>query len=209
MRIAILSPHADDAELGCGGSLVKFLEEGHQLFWVVFSIAGESLPQGFPGDTLKNEFLGVLQALGLREDRCKILNFNVRNLHRHRQEILEELILLREEFRPHLVIGPSLNDFHQDHQVVANEMVRAFKTVSSIICYELPWNHVTFDTQLFVQLSKDQVGKKCAMLNHYKSQQHKGRVYFSEEFVLGLARTRGVQCNAQCAEAFEVIRWII
>lgn len=209
MKIAILSPHADDAELGCGGSLAKFIEEGHELFWLVFSIAEESLPEGLPRDTLQKEFLKVVKGLNLKEDSYKILNFKVRNLHEHRQEILEELIILREEFQPGLVIGPSLNDFHQDHQVVANEMVRAFKAASSIICYELPWNHVTFNTQLLVKLNKGHIRKKCEMLNKYKSQKHKGRVYFSRGFVFGLAKTRGVQCHAECAEAFEVIRWII
>jgi LmbE family N-acetylglucosaminyl deacetylase len=117
--------------------------------------------------------------------------------------------VIREEFKPQMVIGPSLNDFHQDHQVVANEMVRAFKTASSIICYELPWNHVTFNTQLFVKLKKEHLVKKWEMLKNYESQLTKGKTYFSEEFVYGLAKTRGVQCNSEYAEAFEVIRWMM
>jgi hypothetical protein len=108
-----------------------------------------------------------------------------------------------------MVIGPSLNDFHQDHQVVANEMIRAFKTTASIICYELPWNHVTFNTQLFMALQKKHILKKCSMLEKYKSQVAKERLYFSKEFIHGLANTRGVQCDSKYAEAFEVIRWII
>ena len=46
-RILILSPHADDAELGGGGSIVKFIEESAEILWVVFSTAGESLPGGY------------------------------------------------------------------------------------------------------------------------------------------------------------------
>ena len=130
-------------------------------------------------------------------------------MHEHRQEILEELINIRAGFDPHIVVGPSLNDFHQDHQVVANEMIRAFKTASSIICYELPWNYVTFNTQLFVKLKKEHIVKKWEMLKNYESQLTKGKTYFSEEFVYGLAKTRGVQCNSEYAEAFEVIRWMM
>jgi LmbE family N-acetylglucosaminyl deacetylase len=208
-NILILSPHTDDAELGCGGGIAKFVEEGHKILWVVFSTAEESLPKGLPRDTLKREFLCVMKDLGLKEENYKIFNFKVRNLHEHRQEILEELINIREEFKPQMVIGPSLNDFHQDHQVVANEMVRAFKTASSIICYELPWNHVTFNTQLFVKLKKEHIVKKWEMLKNYESQLTKGKTYFSEEFVYGLAKTRGVQCNSEYAEAFEVIRWMM
>ena len=208
-KILIIAPHTDDAELGCGGSITKFIEEGHKILWVVFSTAEGSLPKGLPKDTLKREFLGVIKDLGLKKENYKLFNFKVRNLHEHRQEILEELITIRAGFKPHIVIGPSLNDFHQDHQVVANEMIRAFKTTSSIICYELPWNHVTFNTQLFVKFKKEHVVKKCEMLKNYKSQLTKGKTYFSEEFIYGLAKTRGVQCDSEYAEAFEVIRWMI
>jgi len=208
-NILILSPHTDDAELGCGGGIAKFVEEGHEILWVVFSTAEDSLPEGLPTDTLKDEFFGVIKGLGLKEENYSVFNFKVRNLHEHRQEILEELINIRAGFNPHIAVGPSLNDFHQDHQVVANEMIRAFKTTSSIICYELPWNHVTFNTQLFVKLKEEHIVKKCEMLKNYKSQLQKEKTYFSDEFIYGLAKTRGVQCNSEYAEAFEVIRWMI
>lgn len=209
MRVLILSPHTDDAELGCGGTIVKFKEEGHEIFWIVFSTASESLPKNLPSDTLKREYLGVIHQIGLNESNCKIFDFKVRYLHTKRQEILEDLISVRSTFSPDLVIGPSINDFHQDHQVVAGEMIRAFKTTSSIISYELPWNHITFNTELFIRLNKEEITEKCSLLKNYKSQITKGRAYFSEEYLLGLAKVRGVQCNTDYAEAFEVIRWMI
>lgn len=209
MKILILSPHTDDAELGCGGSIANFISEQYEILWVVFSTAEESLPANIPKYTLKKEFISVIKCLNLRNNNYKIFNFKVRNLHNHRQIILEELIKIREEFNPQIVIGPSLNDFHQDHQVVANEMIRAFKTKSSVICYELPWNHITFNTQLFIKMKKEHISKKCEMLKNYNSQLVKKKAYFSEEFIYGLAKTRGVQCDSDYAEAFEVIRWMI
>jgi LmbE family N-acetylglucosaminyl deacetylase len=140
-NVLILSPHADDAELGCGGLITKLIDEKENILWIVFSTAGESLLNGLPKDTLKKEFINVTKELNINDKNYKIFNFKVRNLQEHRQDILEELMKIRKEFNPQLVIGPSLNDFHQDHQVVAWEMIRAFKTVSSIISYELPWNH--------------------------------------------------------------------
>ncbi len=208
-NILILSPHTDDAELGCGGTIARFIEQKKNLLWVVFSTAEESLPKGLPANTLASEFQEAIRKLQLSEDNFVINDFKVRHLQQNRQEILEELIRIRDDFRPDLVIGPSLNDFHQDHTVVANEMVRAFKTTSSIICYELPWNHITFDTQLFVRLSPEHIQKKLKILECYKSQLLKKRRYFSQEFVRGLASTRGSQVDEQYAEAFEVIRWII
>jgi LmbE family N-acetylglucosaminyl deacetylase len=208
-KVLVLSPHTDDAELGCGGSIVRFIEEGCEILWLVFSTAEESLPAGFAPDTLENEFKSVAQKLSLGSNNYKIYKYKVRHLQESRQEILEHLFEIRNSFHPDMVIGPSLNDFHQDHTVVANEMVRAFKTTSSIICYELPWNHVNFQTQYFVKLSEKQIERKIELLKSYKTQFAKQRSYFSADFVRGLATTRGSQVDHKYAEAFEVIRSII
>jgi len=209
MKLLLLSPHTDDVELGCGGTIAKFLKTGADIFWIVFSNASESLPPDIDKDTLLKEFNGVLKIYNFPAGNVKICGYRVRHLHTHRQEILEEMVSLRKTFNPDLVLGPSVHDFHQDHQIIANEMIRAFKTNSSIISYELPWNHITFNTQLFVKLNEQDMQKKYDALKCYQSQIMQGKEYFSEEFITGLAKTRGIQCNAQFAEAFEVIRWMI
>jgi LmbE family N-acetylglucosaminyl deacetylase len=208
-KILVLSPHTDDAELGCGGSIIRFIEQGCDILWLVFSTAEESLPAGFDPDTLENEFKSVVRKLSLNSDNYRIYKYKVRHLHERRQEILEKLVEVRNSFGPDMVIGPSLNDFHQDHTVVANEMVRAFKTTSSIICYELPWNHVNFQTQFFVKLSEEQIDRKVDLLKSYRTQFAKHRLYFSADFIKGLATVRGSQVDHKYAEAFEVIRSII
>ena len=208
-RVLILSPHTDDAELGCGGFICKLLEKNIYILLVVFSTAEESLPKDLPNDTLIKEFVSVTKCLGLCETNYLINNFQVRKLTEKRQDILELLVKIRKTFNPTLVIGPSLHDYHQDHSAVANEMIRAYKMSSSIICYELPWNQVSFNSQLFARLEEYQMQKKISILNNYKSQINQNKCYFTEDFIRGLASTRGTQIGCKYAEAFEVIRWII
>ena len=105
----------------------NLIEDQHAIYWVVFSTAEDSLPQGLPKDTLSREFTEVTKAFGLKDNQYEILNYRVRYLHEKRQEILEKIVQVRNSFQPTLVIGPSLNDLHQDHIIVANEMVRAFQ----------------------------------------------------------------------------------
>jgi len=209
MRVLFLSPHTDDVELGAGGTLTQLREQGHEVYWLVFSTAESSLPPDVPRDTLKKEFLEVAGNMGLGDDHYRIFDFMVRYLPDHRQQILEELVKAKREFSPDLVIGPSLNDHHQDHEVVAKEMVRAFKNSSSIISYELPWNHTEFDNQLFIKLARRQIDRKVELLSCYRSQVRLERPYFSSDFIHGWARMRGGQVGAEYAEAFEVIRWIM
>ena len=167
------------------------------------------MPPDFPPNALKKEFEEVLSYLGLDKKNSLIMDYKVRKLSEVRQEVLENLVNIRKSFIPDIVIGPSLNDFHQDHGVVAQEMIRAFKTSCSILCYELPWNHVEFKTQFFVKLNETQIESKLNMLECYKTQLVAKRNYFTKEFIKGLARVRGAQINHDFAEAFEVVRWQI
>lgn len=209
MKYLLLAPHTDDIELGCGGTLLKLLEEGNEVHWVVFSTAEDSVPSGMPLDTLEKEFLSVAGSLGLSENQYEVCSYPVRNFDLHRQEILELLVSIRREIKPDVVIGPSLHDVHQDHQVIANEMVRAFKTSASILCYELPWNHTEFENQCFSKLDSNFIEGKIKLLANYQSQMAMNRSYFSAEFIKGWAKMRGIQCNSEYAESFEVVRWIL
>ncbi|MCE7742409.1 MAG: PIG-L family deacetylase [Candidatus Heimdallarchaeota archaeon] len=210
MKVLVLSPHTDDVELGAGGTISKLMEQGWDTYWMVFSTAEKSLPPDMDKLTLRNEFLdviGYLENKFILTIKKEIFSYEVRRLPDHRQEILDHLVKVRNNYKPDLVIGPSIHDFHQDHQVVANEMIRAFKTHASIICYELPWNHIEFNTQLFVELSEDHISSKVEILQFYKSQMEMYRQYFSEEYARGLASVRGTQIRSRYAEAFEVVRW--
>ncbi|GAB4373795.1 MAG: hypothetical protein Kow0042_17920 [Calditrichia bacterium] len=53
--ILILAPHTDDGELGCGGTISRFIEEGKNIFYVAFSTASDSVPHPYPADILKKE----------------------------------------------------------------------------------------------------------------------------------------------------------
>jgi len=205
-RILILAPHTDDGELGCGGAITRFTEEGHDVYYVAFSTAEQSLPPGFPPNTLEIEVKAATKVLGISQKNLIIFNYEVRKLNYSRQEILEQLVKLRNDIKPSLIFLPSPNDLHQDHHTVSEEGIRSFKN-SSILGYELLWNNISFNTQSFVILSESHIRTKLRALQEYKSQYH--RKYLTEEFVTGWARTRGTQINADYAEAFEVIRWIL
>jgi len=203
--VLILAPHTDDAELGCGGTMARFLEEGKQIYVAAFSTASASLPEGSNPDQLKDEFYASMEILGVPKEQLFVYDYQVRMLSYHRQEVLEELIKLRQSIVPDLVLIPSGSDLHQDHQVVHNEALRAFKQVS-IWGYELPWNHISFDTQAFIPLEQHHIDTKWKMMQAYDSQFEKQRAYFTKEFIEGLARVRGVQVSEDFAEAFEVKR---
>lgn len=204
-RILVLAPHTDDGELGCGGTIAKAIEDGAEVWYAAFSTAKESVPEGMPSNILEIEVREATRRLGILPERLKVYGYTVRKLSYSRQDILEDLVLLRSEVAPDLVLIPSLKDLHQDHSTVAMEALRAFKN-STILAYELPWNNIDFSSQGFRVLERRHVERKVDALAAYNSQ--KMRKYMSSEYVFSLARTRGVQIGVEFAEAFEVIRWI-
>ena len=205
MNILVLSPHTDDAELGCGGTISKLLDDGHNVFVAVFSHCDESLPNGFKKGTLKKECIKSLLNMGVPEDNLIFFNYKVRYFNYDRQNILEDLVNLKKNISPELVFTPSIEDYHQDHKTISHESIRCFKNNCSILCYELIWNNTGFKNQLYYPLSKKNVNDKIKSLSFYKSQSH--RKYMNSDFIKSLALVRGIQNGIELAEAFEVIRF--
>ena len=199
----VLAPHTDDGELGLGGTINKFIEEGKNVVYATFSTAEQSVPEGFPKDILKTEVKNATKILGINPENLFIYHYEVRKLNYARQEILEELIRIRKMMNFDMVFMPSLHDIHQDHTTIAQEGLRAFKN-TTLLGYELIWNNLTFNTDCFIKLEKKHIETKCTALKEYKSQGF--RDYLSEDFIFSLAKSRGVQVGCDYAEAFEVVR---
>jgi N-acetylglucosamine malate deacetylase 1 len=205
-KVLVLAPHTDDGEFGCGATIAKMIEAGLEVYYVAFSACEQSVQPQFPKDILVTEVKAATQILGILPERLILFRYDVRTFNYNRQAILDDIIVLKNELQPDLVFVPSINDIHQDHATIANEAIRAFK-FTTILCYELPWNNFNFSTTCFVHLEERHLQKKLDALKEYQSQAH--RSYANEEFIRGLARTRGVQMGGSYAEVFEVVRWII
>lgn len=204
--VLVLAPHTDDGELGCGGTMARFVEQGARVTYVAFSIATRSVPEGFPRDILATEVRQATAQIGIPEKDLRLFDFEVRTFPANRQAILERLIELQNDLRPGLVLMPSLNDLHQDHHTIAQEGLRAFKR-TTVLGYEIPWNNITFNHQVYVALESRHVDRKVAALLCYKSQQH--RNYAREDYVRNLAFTRAIDVGRELAEVFELYRWVV
>jgi len=204
-KVLVLAPHTDDGELGCGGTIAKMVEQGAEVYYAAFSACEQSVLPQFPKDILITEVKLATKVLGIKPKNLFLYKYVVRTFNYHRQNILDDLIVLKKKLTPDIVFIPSLQDVHQDHATIANEAVRAFK-FTTIYSYELPWNNFNFSTTCFQFLEEKHVEKKINALKQYKSQVH--RSYTNEAFLRALAHTRGVQIGVKYAEVFEVIRLI-
>lgn len=204
--ILVMAPHTDDGELGAGGSIARWVDEGHDVHYVAFSSCQNSVPDGWPADVLVGEVAEATAQLGIKPDHLRVLDFEVRHFEDARQEILQTMVELQRELTPGLVLVPSPDDLHQDHHVVAREGLRAFKR-TSLLAYEIAWNNLSFRTTSFVELEERHVQAKIDALRCYRSQA--GRPYSDPDFLRSQVRYHGVQAGCTHAETFDVLRWIL
>ena len=204
-KIIVLSPHPEDGEIGCGGSIQKYISNGSECWYVVFTIAEDSTHPPFKKNAQEFEMMKSVSTLGFKKNRIIKKNWQVRTFSYHRQEILDFMIKLRNKIKPDLVFCHSSQDIHQDHQVICQEASRAFKH-SNILGYELPWNLLKNNNNVFVQVDKKAAFIKAKALSSYRSRSH--RPYLNKERILAVMSYRGLQIEKEYAESFEGIRII-
>ena len=199
-KILTLAAHTDDVEIGVGASLYKFKEADVKV--IAFSLA--------PGEDVTHEFENSMELLKNEWSRKGNVEYDlhkmqIRELGYDRQQILD--ILYEEAWGNDydLVFCPSSFDTHQDHAVVRDECFRAFKK-TTILGYEMPWNNRTFDSDVFVEVSEQNLQSKLKHFDCYKSQV--SRRFFSEDYITSMAKYRGYQAGVEYAEAFELIRMV-
>ena len=202
-KILIISPHTDDGEIGCGGTISRFVREGCEIFYLALSHSFLQ-PDGHARSDLSGECKNALKVLGIKS--YSILGFEARNFLRDRQMILDTFIQTKKEFNPNLIFVPISFDLHQDHQVVTEEARRAFRDCT-ILGYEMFGRKQGENFSFFIRLEKSDVEKKIKAFHQYKSQ--KFRRYYDPKVLTSLAMLRGLQIRCDYAEAFEPLLVIV
>lgn len=197
-RILALSPHTDDAELGAGGTINRFLEEGAEIHYIAFSAP---LPE------LKEECHQALKMLRSNDNEIQltILDYPRREFPNHRQEILQTLYDYKSKFKPDLILTPCTYDVHQDHQVVTSEVLRCFKN-ATVFGYILRWNCRIIKEDVIIPIEEHHLQAKIAATSQYYSQFKRRRSYFCPDYHRFEAYVRGIDTPSHYAEAFELIQ---
>ena len=203
-RILFLGAHPDDLEFAAGGLITQIAtSQSSDIRIAIFSNCNDSLPAKFAQGTLIAEFHRSMQLLGVTSDKIIERYFPVREFSAHRQEILQNLIDIKNDFAPTCVFAPSRDDIHQDHSTLGIEALRAFKQ-TNYFDYTHPWNSVEKVQNSFLEITKSQLEKKIQAIRCYQTQAN--RSYSRDESISGMASFYGSQSGFEYAEAFTCIR---
>ena len=197
-KVLFLGAHPDDIELGCGALLSNIADKAE--------IKCVTLSDNQSNPTLAGlveEHYASMAILGLGKDSVVVEKFETRNFPRDRQQILEFLYDLNMQFQPELVFVHTRADIHQDHQVVTDEALRAFRGVS-VLGFDVLRSSYGFFPNFLVDVDEQDVERKLNALSAYEI--YRQRYYFDPEVVRAALVRHGALAERAYAEGFDILR---
>lgn len=203
-NVLFIGAHPDDIELGCGGTLIKHIQSGDNVYAMIFTNGEKGMAETAKIDR-QQESLKALTLAGANPLNIYFLQFPDTELWQVRQEVMNNITKFCETFKIQLIYTHSNKAQHQDHVTVFEETMRAARKAWGIMAYESHGaTNPSFSPNLFVDIT-DVIPEKIAMLNCHQSQIAKNSLKI--ESVIALAQFRSSQSEEfHYAEAFEIIK---
>jgi LmbE family N-acetylglucosaminyl deacetylase len=192
--VLAIGAHADDIEIGAGGTVLRLVEEypGLEFKWVV--LTGK-------GDRMAEARSSALAFLETATASVELPSFQDGYLPYSGGEVKQFFETLKP-FAPDLILTHYRGDLHQDHRLACELTWNTFRD-HVILEYEIPKYDGDLGTpNFYVPLGEEHMRKKVELLGeHFASQ--KAKHWYERDLFLGLMRIRGMECHvAGCAEAF-------
>ena len=197
-KVCFIGAHPDDIELGCG-ALIARIAGKTDIRCVTFS-------NNQKNPLLKNlidEQYASMQTLGVPRERVDLLDFETRRFQEHRQEILEAMIGIMRADDPDIVFVHTKSDVHQDHGVLTQEALRAFRG-RTVLGFDVIRSSYGFFPDFLVGVEEQDAQKKLDALAQYKT--YAGKYYFSPEVTRATLIRNGAICERPYAEGFDILR---
>jgi LmbE family N-acetylglucosaminyl deacetylase len=202
VNILAIGAHPDDIEFGCGGSLIKYSQRGHQLFLLVMTGGGS----GAPSETRMAEQTAARAILGAEDTFWG----GYQDTHLGVDaEMIKKIESVIASVKPEFIFCHFPDDTHQDHRHLAQAIMSATRYIRNVLFYEGPTTQ-NFNPQVYVDIS-DTLDTKLEALRAHRSQVMKTNI--EDLSIIEVARScanfRGIQGRVKYAEAFHALRLFI
>ena len=197
-RVLFLGAHPDDIELGCG-ALLRHIVGLTDVLCVTLS-DNQKNPEL---KNVKDEHFKSMAVLGVPKEKIVLGPFTTRVFPDSRQEILEYFLKLRADFSPDLIFTHSRQDVHQDHNVMTDESLRAFRGIT-LLGFDVVRSSYGFFPHFLVEVSEKDVNKKIEALSQYKT--YRDKYYFNSELTRSIMVRHGALAEKPFAEGFDILR---
>jgi len=213
-KVLVLAAHPDDETLGCGGTIHRLSNEGHEIQLLTFTDG-----EGARGETDKNRnnvLDDVSEILGIHKHASA--NFPDNAMDSVPLIDLCKFIEQEVDYSPDIIFTHFIDDLNIDHQLVAKATFTAFRpqlgNEHKIYSYYVPsstdYNPVSnFTASTYFKLTLDNTYQKQKALKVYDAEMRDYPHTRSYENVNNLMRVWGSEVGTMWAEKFINIRELI
>ena len=219
-NVIVISAHPDDEILGAGGTLLKHIDNGDKVYWLITTNVFEE--HGFSKERVRSrqtEIGQVAEMIGF----SKVFKLSYPTMSLSSSTIIKmvpEISDIFNEVQPEVIYCLNRSDAHSDHRVTFDAVMACTKSfrypyVKKILMYEcisetefapaLP--EKTFLPNYFVDIS-DYHSLKLEIMGVYKSELGEHPFPRSLRNMEALATFRGASVGVDYAEAFQLIKYI-
>lgn len=199
MNILAIGAHPDDIEIGCGGTLIKYAQEGHQVYLLIATqgeLGGEGLVRA---EELRRsaEIIGATDLFTFDYPDTQ-LPLDTKLIAR-----IEEVIKV---VTPEIIFVHYFDDTHQDHRTLSQATTSATRYIKNVLFYEVPTTQ-NFAPTVFIDID-DALEEKIACLEAHFSQVTKTNIegLTIVDIARAAAHFRGIQSRVKNAEGFVPLR---
>jgi len=136
MNVIAIGAHPDDIEYGCYGAIMRHLERGDKVHFIILS-AGE---KSGDRETRLKEAEESARRMGVVLHQFHYPDTNIPMSH----DVIDNIERIIKEVNPQRIYTHSVNDTHQDHRTVAYHTLAAARFVPEILFYESPSLYLGF-----------------------------------------------------------------
>ena len=188
-QVLLLGAHADDIEIGCGGTVLRLvsLYPDAAFHWVVFGAAGirKEEAESSAGRFLRDADSKTVEVRSFRDGFFPYVGADIK-------DCFEDL---KKSGDPDIIFTHYGHDLHQDHRLLSELTWNTFRD-HMILEYEIPkYDGGLGSPNLFVRLTDDERRRQIdLLLAEFPSQATKK--WFNEATFDALMRLRGVESNS-------------
>ncbi|MFT5387696.1 MAG: LmbE family N-acetylglucosaminyl deacetylase [Lysobacterales bacterium] len=202
MNILAFGAHPDDIELGCGGTLLKHIKAGHNVYLCVLSKGQQA---GDPNTRVSEQEeaakrLGATKVIWGNWDDA---NFKVGN---EAVKFIEDVV---NEVRPYEIYVNYIKDSHQDHRALAQCVISATRYNKRVLFYE-DYTSSNFNPDIFVDI-EEVMDDKLNIISAFESQVTRTIPTGGPKMLEGITavgKFRGFQARINYAEGFKAVRYL-
>lgn len=207
MNILAVGAHFDDVELGCGATLKKLNDAGHNIYIFVGTTSGFRSALSY--DTLRED--DDAQAEGKITAEmigAELICGEFPTFHLDYSNKLNTMLMhIIEKYWIDWIFTHWDHDPHHDHWSLVKSVFHAGRHVKRVLAYQSSWHEAEsqFAPNFFVDISKYWDFKMELLKSFHSEYSRVGDKW--QRFCESNARINGLKINCIYAEGFQCIRW--